>query len=223
MSWGSFPEEWVTSGDIKTFVGTAGVLGRSIAALKVAIVLASYRDYETGEAVLSANDLVKLTGTSKPMVLEGVAMLEAMGWVKTEVRGAANTNRYFIQVPGDFRKVPQDTACDSLPVVGLRHIRSLDALKIYLCLLYLRDGQTNRATVSHKKLVEYSGVRPEGVAAATAVLSAAHFIRIRANDEWSRTGHPTNDYHLLGDFEGYKRFRVRPGAARAARRPGGAP
>jgi hypothetical protein len=213
MSFGTFPSIWIKEGGLKEWSPRAGVVGRSIAALKCYAAMAAYRDYRLGTAILSSFDLGKIAGLSKPTVLEGVLMLQAGGLVSID--RVKNVNRYtFASGGAGFRKIPQDAICRGLPEIGNRNPRNLAAMKIYMALLYLRDEETNTATVSHSKLVEYTGVRSTDVAAATSILVAAGLSHIRQSDEWSKTGHPTNAYHLLGDFTGKRQFVTRPSVAR---------
>lgn len=214
MSFGTMPYQWIADGQLVDIVPRVGVTGRNTAALKCYLAIAAYRVFRQNTSILSYSDLSDITGASRPTVLEGTAILSARNIVQIGVREAKNVNAYkFSDTAKDFRKVPQDRICDCLKNISNRHARSLDALKLYLTMLYLRDAASSIATVSHKKLIEYTGVRPENVAAATSVLAACGFIHIRYSDEWSRTGHPTNAYSLLGDFEGKRLFRERPGLA----------
>lgn len=216
MAFGSLPFEWIRDGRLKEFAQKKGANGKMIAALKCYLVIAAYREYETGISVLSLNDIAKIGGVSKPMVLQGVALLEAMGLLEIGLRAHKNTNAYRLSglsaADGNFRKVPQDLICDRLPSLSARHPRNLDALKLYFAMLYLREERTSKAVVSHKRLIEYTGVRPEDVAAANSSLAACHFLHIRLaeGNDYSRTGHPPNEYTLLGDFRGERRFRPRP-------------
>jgi hypothetical protein len=211
MSFGTMPFRWIERAQLKEFSPNQGVTGRHIAALKCYLALAAYRDFRDGFSILSTSDLAQIGGLSRPMVLEGIAMLGSMGLVEVDLRAARNTNRYrLVMENGLFRKVPQDCLLENLPKIGNRGDRYLDALKLYCALLYLRDEDSNKATVSHKKLIEYTGVRPEAVAAATSALAACNFVHIRLSEEWSKSGFPTNEYELLGDFAGKRRYRERP-------------
>lgn len=223
MSFGTMPYEWIAAGRLSEFSPRQGVTGRQIAALKCYLALAAYRDYYDGYSVLSTYDLSEIGGCSRPLVLEGIAILQAMGLIELEYKAANNTNRYRLPLDStrNFRKVPQDTIVTHLQYLKNRHESYLDALKLYLAMLYVRNEATSKASISHRKLVEYTGVRPESVAAANGVLAACHFIRIRYSDEWSKTGHPTNEYELLGDFRGKRAFRARPIEQNKRRRMGG--
>jgi len=216
MAFGSMPHHWISDGGLKQFTPAPGATGRMIAALKAYLVVSAYRDYETGESVLSIQDIAIVGGLSKPMVLEGTTILEAMKLLEIDIRGHRNTNVYRLPgmpaLGGTFRKVPQDVICDRLPNLSARQPRNLDALKQYIVMLFLRNEMTSAAIVSHKTLIEYTGVRPEDVAAANSSLAAAHFIQIRPSEgnAYAKTGHPPNEYTLLGDFRGRQRFRQRP-------------
>lgn len=206
------PCDWIKLQKLKDFPARSGVTGRSISALKCYLAIAAYRDWDSGSSVLSTYDLTKICGSTKPTVLEGLAMLSASGLVTVELRAVGNVNRYILPEFDDFnfRKVPQDRVVDCLSSIGNRGARQLGALKLYLVMLYLRDSTTSTAVATHEKLIEYSGVRPNDVAAANSVLAAAGFVHTGKSSEWSRTGRPTNEYALLGDFAGKTRKRLRP-------------
>lgn len=221
MSFGSMPYDWIKSQQLKDFPARPGVTGRSISALKCYLAIAAYRDWDLGSSTLSIYDLTRICGSTKPTVLEGLTMLGAMGLMAVEVRAAGNVNRYILSEFDDFnfRKVPQDKVVDCLSNIGNRGVRHLGALKLYLVMLYLRDSMTSTAIATHETLIEYSGARPEDVAASNGVLAAAGFVHIRKSSEWSRTGRPTNEYALLGDFAGKTRKRRRPIELRSMSKP----
>jgi len=216
VSYGTLCPDWIKEGRLKSFASAPGLIGRSIAALKCYLAITAYRDWETGSTVLSVTDLTHICGISKPTAIDAIAFCAELGVISIESRAAGNVNRYSLPnfQPSSFRKVPQDRIVEGLPSVGNRGVRNLSALKLYLVMLYLRDDATSTAVATHTKLIEYSGVRPEDVAAANGILAASGFIHIRNSSDWSRTGFPTNEYALLGDFAGKKRKMRRPAEER---------
>ncbi|HEX7934829.1 MAG TPA: hypothetical protein VF573_17385 [Paraburkholderia sp.] len=214
MSFGAMPPAWIADRRLTEFSGAVGVLGRSIAALKCHLAIAANHPRYSDGAVLSFFDIATLAKLSRPMVVEGLEMLRAFQLVEIEKKAVKNTNRYVLighHPDASFTKVPQDRISDRLRDIGNRGSAHLDALKIYLTLLFLRDNNTNVATVSHERLVHYTGVRPDAVARANSVIAALGMMLIRRSEsEWSVSGHPTNEYTLLGDFAGTRPSRLLP-------------
>lgn len=212
MSWGQMPPGWIAAGGLTEFSAGAGVSGRMLAGLKCYVAIAGYRLDQTGDTVLSTSDLQEITRLSKPMVFEGIQVLESFGRVTIEARAAANTNAYRVGDLGPgFRKVPQDILAASLPHVPNRGAGGLDAIKLYLALLYHRNEADHTAKVSHQTLRTLTGIRPENITRAYSTLHSAGFVIVERMASWSPTGgHPTNIYHLRGDFLGRRARVLRP-------------
>lgn len=217
MAFGQMPKGWIENGVLKQFSAEAGVVGRSIAALKCYIAIAAFRDFRQEETVLSLYDLQVITGASRPTVLEGLTIVEAMGLVEKLARADRNTNVYQVgSTDVGFRKVPQDVINERLREISNRGAAALDALKLYVAMLYHRDESDNRAKISHKTLIDYTGVRPEAVAAGNSILHAHRFVTVRQDEtSLAYSGHPMNAYILHGDFGGNQRRCLRPSEARS--------
>ena len=218
MAFGTIPWDWIDARRLPEFSPKKGDVGILAAALKAALAIGAYRNFTTGDTVLSCQDIVKITGASKPMVISGIALLDALKIIEIHGRAHRNTNVYrFRDFPGEsnsFRKVPQDAICMGLPQLKARHPSVVDALRLYLAMIYLRENSTSKATVSHERLVHYTGVRPEDVARGNSLLVVSGLIQIRTAEltAFSRTGHPPNEYKLAGDFDGKRRQLPRPTA-----------
>jgi len=215
MSFGQMPFGWITNGMLHEFSGAYGRAGLDVAALKTYLAIAAYRDFRSGETVLSTQDFETLTGASRSTVLKSTKLLEGRGLVTIEGRAERNTNVYMLgSVEAGFRKVPQDTIVKNLRTLSNRPGPSLAALRIYLALLYYRDGDDNCAKVSHAKLVKMTGVRPTGVKKAVKLLMETHLVGsvFPANDlkEIFQTALATNSYLLTGDFAGKRQPIQRP-------------
>lgn len=212
MSFGQMPPGWIAAGGLTGFSGGAGVSGRMLAAAKCYLAIAGYRIAQTDDTVLSTSDFQAITGLSKPMVFEGLVILDAMELITIDSRFASNTNAYRI---GDltlgFRKVPQDILAECLPLIPNRGLGGLDALKLYIALLYYRDEATHAATVSHQSLRTITGIRPENITKAYSVLHSAGLVVVERMSSWSSNGgHPMNVYRLRGDFGGRRARILRP-------------
>jgi hypothetical protein len=214
MSFGRMPFGWIENDVLRQFSGAGGQSGQDIAALKCYLAIAAFHDSESGETVLSANDLKVVAGISRPMVFAGTKLLEQRGLLGIEPRADRNTNVYVLGDMGPgFRKVPQDVVVAGLRLLGSRGETSLGALRLYIAMLYFRSHLDDQAKVSHEKLVMRTGVRPERVKACYRVLEKVGLIKVLSRSalmEWSASGYATNAYELLGDFAGRKRRALRP-------------
>jgi hypothetical protein len=214
------PHGWIANGTLRQFSGGVGVVGREIAALKCYLAIASFRDFRHAETVLSLYDLAQLIGASRPTVAEGIVLLEAHGLLAIQTRAERNTNVYVLgNTDAGFRKVPQDLIAQQLREIGNRGAITLDALKLYIALLYRRDEADNRAKVTHRTLVSDTGVRPECIAAGNSILHSHRFVTVRKDEStYSMSNHPTNAYILHGDFAGMARMVPRPCEVRSRSR-----
>ncbi|WP_285404046.1 hypothetical protein [Luteibacter sp. ME-Dv--P-043b] len=212
MSFGQMPPGWIAAGGLTEFSGGAGVSGRMLAAAKCYLAIAGYRMAQTDDTVLSTSDFQAVTGLSKPMIFEGLTILDSMELITIDSRFAANTNAYRVgDLTAGFRKVPQDILAECLPLIPNRGIGGLDAVKLYIALLYYRDEATHSATVSHQSLRTITGIRPENITKAYSVLHTAGLVVVERMSSWSSNGgHPMNVYRLKGDFVGRRARVLRP-------------
>jgi len=190
-----------------------------IAALKCYLAIAAYRVDQSGDTVLSTWDFIQIARLSKPMVFEGLTILEAFGLIQIYPREASNTHAFGLgELTTGFRKVPQDVVAAGLPLIANRGAASLDALKLYLALLYNRNEEDNSTTISHVKLREYTGIRPENIVRAYSVLHTANFVVIERLATGGANGHPLNVYRMRGDFAGRRPRLQRPSEQRRSDR-----
>lgn len=224
MSYGRMPFVWITHGMLHQFSAAEATMGREIAALKSYLAIAGFLDWKHRETVLSIFDLQGITGVSKPMVLRGLQLLEDRGLVVIQSRADRNTNVYELgAMENHYRKVPQDVIGSNLKLIGNRGAVSLAALKLYVAMLYHRNEKTGDAAVSHRTLVDETGVRPELVKDGYKVLHTCGFVTVSRSSalrELSASGFATNAYKMHGDFVGLEAAVRRPGVIRSRQRRG---
>lgn len=215
--WGHFPPSWVLRdrGLVEFSAGPSS--GVHIAALKCYLAIASILDFNFKTAVISITELEGVTGCSRPMVVNGIKVLEGHGLVVVDRsrRVHCYTLLGFENVPKPaFSKVPK-----SVQVV-LQHLpnrgeTALSAIKILMLLLALRDVRSSTARVGHERIRDYCGMQPRYVRPGIDHLVNHRILHV-AEEQGRRSGHPFNVYTIRGDFEG---ARQRP-AAVPQRAPG---
>lgn len=89
--------------------------------------------------------------------------------------------------------------------VALKNRSSLDAMKLYMLLLSLRDRNYNVSRASYNTIREYTGMRKEEISVAVQVLLGAQLIRLARDEEvpLERGQHRHNRYivsRLAGKF-----------------------
>jgi hypothetical protein len=204
VTWGAFDPLWVEDYGLKELTASEQTVGLHVAMLKTYLAISAHRriDEEDG-IVLSGRELMAITGLSRPMIIGAVDALIDRGLLQKHSRDTSNTNRYLLQIkPDKFRKVPQDIVFANLHAIGNRGAVNLDALKIYVALLYLRGKERNAVTVSHKRLIGYTGARPERIKRAIEILAATGLVFVDRSARFRPELPHAPEYILLGDFAG---------------------
>ena len=211
MSWGRMDSSWISHDrGLKNFLA-GQTTGESLAALKVLLAIASHGAYETATALLSYGDLELLTGLSRPMAIRGVAGLEGAGLVEVTRGTGINSYRLINAETPPWSKVPIERIETRLRKMPNRGESALAAMKILVLLLAFRDNRTSFASMTHRTMVEYTGVRPAVVRQGIDHLISHGFVHLNVEANFSaKVGHPVFIYHLQGHFDGGAYRRVRP-------------
>lgn len=215
-SWGGFPSWWVREKRLKQLGGGVATTGQSIAALKVYLALAICGEDVLAEVQPTVRGLEELTGLSRPMVSAGIRALESLG-VLTVDRSGYRSKYSLVQAEGQkhFLKVPKELLLARLPELPNGSAVGLAALKIYLTLLTVRQRWSHLAPISHRRLQEYTAVRPSLISKGASILIEHGLVR-HSNRElyWNADGYPVNTYYLVGVFaEGDQEFDKQAGTA----------
>jgi hypothetical protein len=194
MKWGSFPR-WV--GEKLTEFTAGQNAGAHMAALRVYLALALVADFSSRTASISWTALQQLTGLSRPMVMKGIATATGAGLIEVDTSHRMHSYRLLGRDnEASFTKVPLSLS-STLSQLPARGFHALDALKVYMTLLTVRGRDSQSAVISHKKIAAWSGVQARRVRAAIDVLINHHLVHV-TSVESATTGHPHNEYHLLG-------------------------
>jgi hypothetical protein len=195
--WGSFPR-WV--GDTLAVFKAGKDAGAHMAALRVYLALALVADFDTREASLSWTALQERTGLSRPMVKKGIAAAGKAGLISIDTSG--HRHAYHLLKESDdaigFTQVPLFELRKALPYLPARGFHALDALKVYITLLTVKQRNSDRAVISHKKIQVRTGVQPGRIRSAIDVLVNHRLIHVQSAESDEGGGHPHNEYVLLG-------------------------
>lgn len=158
--------------------------GASIAALKCLIAISTIIDFHSRKGRVSFSDLELITGLSRPMVVKGIEMLEALEIVAVNRTG--HVNEYELTVLGDddkWAKLPVDRLKQHLPSLPNRGVVPLTALKIYLLLVSLRPNNSLSLSIGYDRMRELLGVQKAQIRSALDILYSHALIRITKNEE----------------------------------------
>lgn len=160
QAWARLPCRWILDGGLRLFRDEVAYRGRSAAALKMLLTIALKADQRAtgllaGErvtALLSYEDLNRLSGLSTILISAGKKFLCGHGLVEVTHEGQGRRNRYFLGSSGRFE--PQAlipcrhpiepetwTRIEKLNDLSCTQLHDLNALKIYLILCALDGGR----------------------------------------------------------------------------------
>ena len=174
---------------------TVGDLGRSVAALKVYLVIAGHvanprwggddEDY----LGISYTQISDWAAISRSMVGPALGKLQDLIEVRRGV--GRSTNRYavcgFPIPPGvGWAKLPIGHLMESslaLQTLSARSRIDLAALKLYLLLVTFRDNSSGRSRISYEKIREYAGVGRSDITKAISSLVNVSLISVRSGKD----------------------------------------
>lgn len=166
----------------------------NIAALMLYICIAqqtSQRDDEPtvfGMVSLSYSQLCVLTSLSRAKVSAGINILSRDRLV--DIDRTDKTNTYALvglkKTGGGWAKLPAENMYDKkreqikpFYEFKLRQRVELDALKLFLLLIALRDNKKNHATPSYRTITQYTGIPEAKIRAAISLLVNLEMIHVQ--------------------------------------------
>jgi len=84
--------------------------------------------------------------------------------------------------------------------IAIKNRSSLDAMKLFMLLLAMRERYSNVARVSYAAIREYTGMRKEEISVAVQLLQGAQLVRLARDEEVPLNGgqHRLNRYIVTG-------------------------
>ena len=181
--WVRLPTAWVQAGGLKTFRWIDGQGADNLAALIVLIAIAQRADQLNGSARVTYSQIGLATGLSRALISKGFQTLVARGLVVRDETGRTTTLANFDPTSG-WGKLPASGLYDrqgtmpSFSEMQLRSHTELNAAKIYLLLIARRSNDTNLASISYDKIVDYTGIDRSRIKSALSMAVLSGLIHV---------------------------------------------
>lgn len=194
-SWSRLPSQWILDGGLRQFRDSAAYIGRSAAALKLLLTVALVAEdvpdvlatHRQGTASLSYDELCRLAGLSRPLIVQGKKLLCAHGLIRTSQEGRGQKVRYTL---ANYRREQawarialSSTDCNgegqnfrALHSLSCRQSNDLNALKVYIALSALSGGEEYSAPINRSAISEITNIDGVKLKAALDKLSVGGFI-----------------------------------------------
>lgn len=194
--WVRMPSFWLRDESVMPLAGlrwSGPHKSDRIAALMIYMVLVHHANDQptaqfpdVGWVTLTYTRLSDVTGLSRSKIAGGLKILEQMGCV--EVCQLGRNNSYYVAeygTHGGWAKLPARRLytrdLQRIPAFHAFKLRSrveLDALKLYLIIIALRDNATNYAVVSYDRMCEYTGLARNHVKPALSLLVTQALVHV---------------------------------------------
>ncbi len=179
LSWARMPTGWIKSGVLKDNFTANIHLAEKISALKIYVILcikANDLNDEKYSCVMTYDSLMELAFLSRSSVSKGLKLLCSLGLIESV---GVRTKRYTIHnlYRNGWCKLPvkgfmkDDRNIDSFKMFHNRYPHELNALKLYLYLLSIRDNDESFSEVSFKKITTKTGVKFKDISPALGFMN----------------------------------------------------
>lgn len=190
--------------------GTAAIMVLFALAIKSNLDQKVHGRRTNNQVIATYEDLAALTNLSRGPIAKGLKLLRELGAITVLKNG--NGCIYSLQGidtdDGGYCELPQGHLLDGHNVMrrlkglhtAIKNRSSLDAMKLYMLMLALRDRKSNVARASYATIREYTGMRKEEISVAVQLLQGAQLIRLARDEEvpLTRGQHRHNRYIVMG-------------------------
>ncbi|MGU3541103.1 hypothetical protein [Methylobacterium sp. A54F] len=185
------PCQWVIDGGLRLFRDDVAYRGRSAAALKILLTVALMADEGADRvtALLSYEDLNRLSGLSTVLISAGKKLLTTHGLIDVAHEGQGRRIRYVLNGGPDeaHAMVPRgrgDADANGDPIAKLRALScaralDLDALKLYVVACALAGARSQPVPVRASVVAELTNIRAAKVAEALEALRERRLVALR--------------------------------------------
>lgn len=213
--WAKMPVDWIRAGELVNFADESysvksmwlkedkSARNACISSLKLYLALCCRADFITGNASVTYEELIRLTGLSRPTVAKALTRLEVEGLIQRKAQALRKGSSILIcgwLESKSWAKIPKRWLYDGssgakiLMLTEFNFSRaSLSALKVYVALLAYRDSNRGGiAMLSYDRLALITGVKRHHIADAITRLYDLRMISFRQGDfseasDFSRT------------------------------------
>lgn len=184
--WVFLPTDWIREEGLAAFKWRRSGCGADVtAALMAFIVIAHNVTDRTGLAHLTYNAMCHASGLSRAKLAKGLAFLETQGLIKREPQGRSTLQLVDYNRESGWAKLPARSMYRGGEISAFRDFTlrrpiELDALKLFLLLVAMRDRTTNFAKIGYPKISDYTGIDKNRIKGAITFLGGLSLIHV----EW---------------------------------------
>ena len=158
----------------------------------------------SSEASVSYSSFQQITGLTRDFIARGIRILVGRGLIEVVDHDKQHAYRLLEHpeyngiralLPGEYLRRGR------LAFLGHEYRFDLDALKIYLTIAALQDEEREPAALSHKALIEYTGVHPLHIPFALASLTDAGLIKLDPEDNELSELNAKRRYFIVNDVD----------------------
>jgi len=214
--WVKMPSRWILNKEtppLSCFKWKGDNKAAHISAIMLYITINHYANSEhtrelteIGCAKLSYTELMNITDVSRAKIAEGLNILISMKLI--EKIGINKTNIYKIsnyKPDGGWAKLPAKSLYDksmnhiiAFKQFKLRSKNELNALKLFLLLIALRNDDTNYANASYNTINLYTGISKNDIRSAISLLININFINVDKSNSDLKPDQTINLYRITG-------------------------
>ncbi len=191
--WAKMPSFWIRDKDNFPFPGmkwSGSKKSDQIAALMVYIILVHHAEQATGLCSLTYTKLSDISGLSRAKISGGINILKQLGVI--DLIGQGRNNIYKIEnfeMHSGWAKLPAQGLYNSnyekIPAFHKFHLRSkneLNAIKIYLLIVALRNNALNYTKIGYERISEYTGIHRNEIRSALSLLINLRLLQVDTED-----------------------------------------
>ena len=155
---------------------------------------------------MTYEELRQMTGFAKSAIARGLSLLEMHGAISSAKEGRASTYTLIgLDTPGHWCQLPPASLLKGHEL-GLKNLPrnrvTLNAMKIYLAFLVLRNNKLNTASMGYEAISTWTGVRREDIPTALGVLASLNLVRVSLDRDFRHSKEGDNDqsnrYRIVG-------------------------
>lgn len=191
--------EWLDGNFFKSL--SIKEVGKSIAILKVYLVLVAESDFTTRVAKVSYSSLEHSTGLSRPLIAHAISKLrdEGLILITTSERGKANVYKINDSGQKGWAKIPYLSVINNLRKLSNRNPATLGALKILLVILRYKNNRLDVTSISNKTLRDKTHIQNNKLTIFRDILINNEFIQFgRVLEENGILMKRPNLYYIVG-------------------------
>lgn len=181
--WTALPTTWIVNSGLRDFRWADSQGANEIAALMTLLPVAQFADQATGIAKVTYDVLQLATGRSREKISRGLDKLIERNVIEAWASGQSTYRLVGYDRTQGWGKLPArrmyaSERIEAFDHFHLRRVVELDALKMYLLIVALRDRNTNFATVGYDRIVELTGIDRSRVKRAISLLVSSGLVHV---------------------------------------------